>query len=126
MVARAYRDGAARRGVILVVVIIPQDGGWIATAFPTRVTQISTLEPLARLAAIADAGSLASFPPAGESPHLARWGIAPVVGDGITCARLVVDSTRALAMAQDARFLGGSVGANHGEALRQLFEQVFA
>ena len=46
-----------------------------------------------------------------------------MVGDGITCARLAVDGTRALAMAQDARFLGGSVGASHGEALRQLCER---
>jgi malonate decarboxylase beta subunit len=87
------------------------------------VPQISTLDPLARLAALADAGSLAPFPVAGPSPHLSRWGIAPTADDGVACARLQVGGTRVLAMAQDARFLGGSIGANHGAALQRLFER---
>ncbi|HEY5308398.1 MAG TPA: hypothetical protein VIK97_07820, partial [Casimicrobiaceae bacterium] len=85
--------------------------------------QISTLDPLARLAALADAGSLAPFPVAGPSPYLSRWGIAPTADDGVACARLQVGGTRVLAMAQDARFLGGSIGANHGAALQRLFER---
>ena len=86
------------------------------------VLQISNLDPLARLAAIGDAGSLAPFPVAGASPHLARWGITPAGDDGVACARLKVGEARVLAIAQDARFLGGSVGANHGAALQRLFQ----
>jgi malonate decarboxylase beta subunit len=76
---------------------------------------------MAMLAALADAGSLAPFSPAGGSPHLARWGIAPAADDGIVCARLGIGAARVFAMAQDARFLGGSIGANHGAALHRLF-----
>jgi malonate decarboxylase beta subunit len=88
---------------------------------PTRVAQTPNPEPIARLAALADAGSLEPFPPAGASLHVARWGIAPVADDGVVCARLAIAGARVLAAAQDARFLGGSIGANHGAALHQLF-----
>jgi malonate decarboxylase beta subunit len=81
-----------------------------------------TLDPAARLSAIADEGSVVPLAPAGSSPHLARWGIAPAADDGIVCARIAVDARPVLAMAQDARFLGGSVGANHGAALKRLFQ----
>src|SRR4029453_6443464 len=84
---------------------------------------LETLDPSTRLAALADPGSLEPFPVAGASPHLARWGITPPADDGIVCARLEVDATRVLAMAQDARFLGGSIGANHGAALQGLFQR---
>ena len=76
---------------------------------------------MARLTALADAGSLEPFPPAGPSPHVARWGIAPAADDGVVCARLAIAGARVLAAAQDARFLGGSIGANHGAALQRLF-----
>jgi biotin-independent malonate decarboxylase beta subunit len=76
---------------------------------------------MAMLSALADAGSLAPFPAAGGSPHVVRWGIAPVADDGIVCARLGIGAARVLAAAQDARFLGGSIGANHGAALHRLF-----
>ena len=85
----------------------------------TRLLEIA--DPAARLAALADTGSFAPLPAAGESPHVARWGISPAADDGVVCARLAVGTTRVLAMAQDARFLGGSVGANHGAALGRLF-----
>ena len=78
-------------------------------------------DPAARLAALADTGSFAPLPAAGESPHVARWGISPAADDGVVCAGLAVGTTRVLAMAQDAGFLGGSVGANHGAALERLF-----
>jgi malonate decarboxylase beta subunit len=39
----------------------------------------------------------------------------------VICARFEVAATRVLAAAQDARFLGGSIGANHGAALQRLF-----
>ena len=38
-------------------------------------------------------------------------------------ACLSVGATRVLAVAQDARFLGGSIGANHGASLQQVFER---
>jgi malonate decarboxylase beta subunit len=85
------------------------------------VAQTLNPDPIARLAALADAGSLEPFPPAGPSPHVARWGIAPVADDGVVCAGLAIAGARVLAAAQDARFLGGSIGANHGAALHQLF-----
>jgi malonate decarboxylase beta subunit len=84
------------------------------------VPQISLLDPLARLAALADAGTLEPFASAGASPHLHRWGIEAAADDGVVCARLQVGAVPAFAMAQDSRYLGGSVGANHGDALRRL------
>jgi malonate decarboxylase beta subunit len=88
---------------------------------PTRVAQTPNPEPIARLAAVADTGSLEALAPAGPSPHLARWGIAPADDDGVVCARLAIAGARVLAAAQDARFLGGSIGTNHGAALHRLF-----
>jgi biotin-independent malonate decarboxylase beta subunit len=78
---------------------------------------------MAMLAALAGAGNLAPFPSAGGSPHVARWGITPAADDGIVCARLEIGAARVLAAAQDARFLGGSIGANHGAALHRLFRR---
>jgi len=71
--------------------------------------------------ALAEPGSLDTFAAAGASPHVTRWGINAAVDDGVVCARLRVGATSVLAMAQDVRFLGGSVGANHGAALQRLF-----
>jgi len=88
-----------------------------------RVPQISKIDPLARLAALADVGSLAPFPDAGASPYLSRWGIAPASDDGVVCARLDVGGMHVLAMAQDAHFLGGSIGAHHAAALQRLFHR---
>jgi malonate decarboxylase beta subunit len=87
---------------------------------------LGILDPPARLAALADSGSLETFPAAGASPHAARWGIAPAVDDGVVCARLEVDAARVLAVAQDSRFLGGSIGAIHGAALQRLFQCALA
>ncbi len=67
-----------------------------------------------------------ALPAAGASPHLARWGIAAVESDGVAAARFAVGTTRVLAIAQDARFLGGSIGANHGALLRHVFERAVA
>ena len=86
-------------------------------------SHISKLEPLARLAALADAGTLVALPAAGASKHLARWGIAAGESDGVVGARFAVGATRVLAVAQDARFLGGSIGANHGTFLQHFFER---
>ena len=79
-------------------------------------------QPAARIAAIADAGSVERFPAAGASPHLARFGIVARPDDGIVIARARLDGAPILVAAQDERYLAGSVGERHGEALRALFE----
>lgn len=83
------------------------------------------LSPSERLAAIADPGSVqpvdASFDAPRPSPHLARWGIAAQDDDGVVIARAAIGGAAVMVAAQDERFLGGSAGANHGDALRRLF-----
>ena len=89
-------------------------------------TKFSALDPAARLDALADPASLAWLPAAGASPYLARRGITPAADDGIVRAHFRIAGKPVLAAAQDARFLSGSVGANHGAALRDLFEHALA
>ncbi len=87
---------------------------------------LRTLAPRERIAALADAGSVRSVDAALEaarpSPHLARWGIAAQDDDGVVVAWATMQGEPVLVAAQDERFLRGSVGANHGDALRRLFE----
>jgi len=80
------------------------------------------LSPAGRIAAIADAGRVAPLDTARASPWLARFGIAPQADDGVVTARIAIGGAPWLVAAQDERFLGGSVGAAHGAALRALFE----
>ena len=87
---------------------------------------LGSLVPTARLEALADSASLVWLPVAGESPYLARRSITPAADDGIVRAHFRIAGKPILAAAQDARFLSGSVGANHGEALRDLFERALA
>ena len=81
--------------------------------------------PRERIVAIADPGSVQSvdawFDTPRPSPHLARWGIAAQDDDGVVIARATLRGAPVLFAAQDERFVGGSVGANHGDALRRLF-----
>jgi malonate decarboxylase beta subunit len=86
----------------------------------TRSLRDST--PAARIAALADAGSVELLPPAGASPHLARFGIDAHEDDGIVTGRARIAGLRVLVAAQDERYLAGSVGERHGNALRALFE----
>jgi malonate decarboxylase beta subunit len=97
-----------------------------ASSRPAANSVLRDLAPAARLAAIADEGTVASLDTPRPSSHLARYGIAARDDDGIVTARLRVDGRTWLAAAQDERFLGGSVGAAHGEALRALFERARA
>jgi malonate decarboxylase beta subunit len=76
--------------------------------------------PLARIAALADAGSAHCFPPAGASPHLTRHGIAAQEDDGIVVARVRVQGLPIVVAAQDERYLAGSVGERHGKALQAM------
>jgi len=75
----------------------------------------------ARIAAISDAGSAHFFPPAGASPHLARFGIVAHDDDGIVIARARVHGATAIIAAQDEHFLAGSVGERQGKALQEMF-----
>jgi len=79
------------------------------------------LAPAARIAAIADAGRVVSLDAARASPWLTRFRIAPQDDDGVATARIAIGGAPWLVAAQDERFLGGSVGAAHGAALRALF-----
>jgi len=54
--------------------------------------------PAARIAALGDPGSVECFPPAGASPHLARFGIVAQEDDGIVMA--VEHATRPIAAVQ--------------------------
>ena len=77
--------------------------------------------PLERIAALADPGSAQLLPPAGASPHVARYGVTAQTDDGILLARIHVQGAPMLVAAQDDRYLAGSVGERHGRALADLF-----
>ena len=77
--------------------------------------------PLERIAALADPGSAQLLPPAGASPHVARYGVTPQADDGILLARIALQGAPTLVAAQDERYLAGSVGERHGRALHELF-----
>jgi len=81
---------------------------------------LAALDPQARLEALADPGSLAPDAPVGASPDLKRFGIVPRDDDGIVTARARLDGRDVLIAAQDERFLRGSVGRRHGDALAAL------
>ncbi len=95
-----------------------------STLDPTTAA-LRSLAPDERIAAIADPGSVVPVNAAlglpRPSPHLARWGIAAQDDDGVVVARATIGGAPVLIAAQDERFLGGSAGANHAEALRSLF-----
>ncbi len=78
-----------------------------------------------RVAAIADPGTVAPvndlLAAPRRSPHLASWRIRAQDNDGVVTARATIDGAPILIAAQDERFLGGSAGANHADALRALF-----
>src|SRR5262249_2523202 len=80
----------------------------------------------ARISAIADPGSVAPIDDRlaapRPSPHLERWGIRPREDDGVVLARATIDRLPVFIAAQDERFLGGSAGVRHSEALHGLFD----
>jgi len=87
---------------------------------------LRAMTPRERIAAVADSESVravaASFEAPRPSPHLARWRIVAEADDGVVIARAAIHGAPVFIAAQDERFLRGSVGANHGDALRRLFE----
>ena len=81
------------------------------------------LEPWLRLEAVLDAGTFHRDPPAGASPHLARWGIRAQEDDGVVTGSGKLGGTAVAVAAQDGRFLGGSIGERHARALERLFSR---
>lgn len=90
-------------------------------------TRLRPLAPRERIAAIADFQSVepvdAGLEAPRPSPHLARWGIAAQDDDGVVVARAALYGAPVMIAAQDERFLRGSAGAKHGDALRSMFER---
>ncbi|MEP6679338.1 MAG: biotin-independent malonate decarboxylase subunit beta, partial [Betaproteobacteria bacterium] len=75
------------------------------------------------MGALADTGSVVSLDAPRASPWLARFGIAAQEDDGVATAALSIGGARVLAAAQDERFVGGSLGARHAQALEGLFRR---
>jgi malonate decarboxylase beta subunit len=86
-------------------------------AKPLQPHGLRMASPYARIAALADTGTVQPLPPAGPSPHIARYGITPHGDDGIVLARVRVGGAPMLVAAQDERYLAGSVGERHARAL---------
>jgi len=86
---------------------------------PPRMS-LRALDARGRIAALADAGSMMSQDVPRASPWLGRFGIAAQDDDGVAIAAMTLGGARVLAAAQDERFVGGSIGARHGEALLHL------
>jgi malonate decarboxylase beta subunit len=84
---------------------------------------LRSASPRMRIGALADVDSVEFLPPAGPSPHLARFGIAAHDDDGIVVARIRVGGLPMLVAAQDENFLAGSVGERHGIALQTMLEE---
>jgi biotin-independent malonate decarboxylase beta subunit len=83
---------------------------------------VRSLPAPSRIAALADGGAVTPLGAPRPSPHLFRFGVAAQDDDGLATARVRIAGAPVLIAAQDERFLRGSVGANHGDALRGLFE----
>jgi len=75
------------------------------------------LRPVERLAALCDAGSLRLVRTAVRSPAL---GDRAVDGDGVVGATGRVDGRPVVCYAEDASFLGGSLGAQHAATIVEL------
>ena len=76
-----------------------------------------TTTPRERLAALADDGHFVEHERYARSVNLARFGIDAQDDDGIVAATLAIGGRAFEAVAQDSRFLGGSVGERHGMKL---------
>jgi malonate decarboxylase beta subunit len=83
--------------------------------------RVRRLAPRARVAALDDAGAPQWLDAWRPSPHLAERGMEAQDDDAVVTARVRLAGQPWLVAAQDERFLGGSVGAEHAKALRALF-----
>jgi malonate decarboxylase beta subunit len=87
---------------------------------------VRTLAPRARVAALDDAGAPQWLDAWRPSPHLADRGMEAQDDDAVVTARVRLAGEPWLVAAQDERFLGGSVGAEHAKALRALFARAIS
>jgi len=83
-------------------------------------SSLRNASPRGRITALADPDSVQWFPPAGASPHVARYGVSPREDDGIVVAQIRMGGVPMLVAAQDERYLAGSVGERHGIALQSM------
>ena len=91
---------------------------------PPSYVSLRALDPRGRIAALAGpGGKVVALDSTRPSPWLGRFGIAAQDDDGVATAALRLGDARVLAAAQDERFVGGSIGARHGEALAALFRR---
>jgi len=95
----------------------------VSAGNPPPRASLRLLDPRGRIAALADPDSLVSLDVPRASPWLGRFGIAAQDDDGVATAALMLGGARVLAAAQDERFVGGSIGARHGEALASLLRR---
>lgn len=86
----------------------------------------STPTPRDRLAALADDGRFVEHERHARSSNLARYGIDAQEDDGIVAASLAIGGRAFEAVAQDPRFLGGSVGERHGMKLASAIARAVA
>lgn len=82
---------------------------------------LRALAPRARMAALDDERRPNWLDAWRPSPHLTDRGLEAQDDDAVVTARVRIGGSTWLAAAQDERFLGGSVGAEHAKALRALF-----
>ena len=92
-------------------------------SFAAHPSSLRNASPQARIAALADPDSVEWFPPAGASPHVARYGVPPQEDDGIVVARIRLGGAPMLVAAQDEKYLAGSVGERHGIALQAMLSE---
>ena len=90
---------------------------------PQTALCLRTASPRMRIAALADPDSVQFLPPAGPSPHIARFGMVAHADDGIVMARIRLGGSPMLVAAQDETYLAGSVGERHGIALQSMLAQ---
>lgn len=90
------------------------------SAPPSAPRGLRALAPRARIAALDDAHAPQWLDAWRPSPHLADRGMEAQDDDGVATARIRLAGEPWLVAAQDERFLGGSVGAEHAKALREL------
>lgn len=71
----------------------------------------------ARIFELCDAESFVLQASDALSPHLARWGISPLPGDGVVLGRAGLAGREIFVAAQEPSFLGGAVGALQAQRL---------
>ena len=96
----------------------------VSASAPPRA--LRALAPRARIAALDDGAAPRWLDAWRPSPHLADRGLEAQDDDAVVTARVRMGGQDWLVAAQDERFLGGSVGAEHARALAALFARAIA